>query len=277
MRYYGLVEAQWRDAIDDAIALEELIANKKSPGSQPPLDASTKEALCWHYEVYLESIVLRAMSLVCAGMSIMFVWSEITLPSNTNLSPWAAMLDAVRSAAVAVVIVCSMLCSSIDRPTPGSMAILLIWPLTYIMACLAFSMFRVRLAKYYHMHGRARTEENSLLFNASYLMRLSIPLGYNFISIMRPPDTAFADVMGKMEVIPFLGGAFNDFMPVLIALFCLATFFNVYARILRMLNIVHFEHSEDFNDDMLAEGKLILRKEKRKRGVRSDPSNTSLL
>ena len=82
-----------------------------------------------------------------------------------------------------------------------------------------------------------------------------------------------------MEVIPFFGGAFNDFMPVLLAVFCLCTLFNVYGRILRLMGVERFEFSEDFDDETIAEGKMILRKEKRKRGygTKNEPIGTALL
>lgn len=52
-------------------------------------------------------------------------------------------------------------------------------------------MFRLRLSAYYAMHGKRRTDENSMLFNGSYLLRLIAPLGYNFVNLLRVSDTTF--------------------------------------------------------------------------------------
>jgi hypothetical protein len=35
------------------------------------------------------------------------------------------------------------------------------------------------------MHYNKRTDENSMLFNASYLLRLAFPLGYNFVGLAK--------------------------------------------------------------------------------------------
>ena len=38
------------------------------------------------------------------------------------------------------------------------------------------------------MHGHGRTDESSLLMNASYLLRLIAPLAFNFLTLVRKTD-----------------------------------------------------------------------------------------
>lgn len=40
-------------------------------------------------------------------------------------------------------------------------------------------------SNFYEMHYNKRTDENSLLFNGSYLLRLVFPLGYNFCGLAK--------------------------------------------------------------------------------------------
>ncbi len=77
-------------------------------------------------------------------------------------------------------------------------------------------------------------------------------------------------MIGQMEVIPFFGNSFNVYFPVVIALFCFFTLLNVYGRILKLLNIARFEYNESAEDDLVTEGKMILRSERRRRGIKTD-------
>jgi hypothetical protein len=95
-----------------------------------------------------------------------------------------------------------------------------------------------------------------LLFNASFILRLVFPLGINFFSttlIDRGENTSFEKAIGQINVVPilgiitvqfstlflicYLGQKFNLFVPIVISVLCLATFFNFYGRILRLLQI----------------------------------------
>ena len=114
----------------------------------------------------------------------------------------------------------------------------------------------------------------------SYLLRLSPPLAYNFVAICRsqsskfqvlifsfcdPPSNAShppqfpKEMLGDMEVIPFLGTSFTSYFPLVspllnylfmkhistipelqvILLFCAGTFFNLYGRLLKLLGATH--------------------------------------
>ena len=77
-------------------------------------------------------------------------------------------------------------------------------------------------------------------------------------------------MIGQMEVIPFFGNSFNVYIPIVIAIFCCFTLFNIYGRILKLLNISRFEYDESAADDLVDEGKMLLRTERRRRGMRAD-------
>jgi hypothetical protein len=54
-----------------------------------------------------------------------------------------------------------------------------------------------------------------------------------------------------MDVIPFFGHDFNIYFPLMIAVFCVLTAFNVYGRLLRCFGLARFEFSENYEDDVM--------------------------
>ncbi|GAB5369383.1 hypothetical protein AAMO2058_001399800 [Amorphochlora amoebiformis] len=183
-------------------------------------------------------MAFRAVSLILACMSILLIWSQLTIKARF-LSPWALTYEFSRNS---------------DFKTQIAMLI----PLTYLCTCAFYSMFRLRLFDYYFMHSKRRTEEVSLLFNGTYLLRIFAPIGFNFVVLVGARDTAFQKVMGAMDVVPFFGSAFNTYLPILISIFCLCTLFNVYNRLLRFLGIQQFSYGGRNDPDKLLEGKKIV-------------------
>lgn len=111
---------------------------------------------------------------------------------------------------------------------------------SYLAVCAFYSMFRLRLSSFYHLHFGRHSEANSLLFNASYILRLVFPIGVNVFSMTkddRGQTTAFESVLGVMNVVPLLGEKFNLFVPIVISVFCFITLANFYGRILRCLQV----------------------------------------
>jgi len=244
-----VANGQWNETIDDAIELEDLIASQKSDRA-PAWNEGVCHALLWRYHVLYEPILFRVFAVFCALLSFLLLWCQVTI-FNKGLSPINALITTAQSDQVSVQ-VCGLV------------------PLTYICVCALFPLFRARFGNYYHINGNRRTGELSLLYNASYGLRLTAPLGFIFVNMLTEEGTAFQGLLGKMDVIPFFGTKFTVYFPVMTTAFCLCTLFNVYGRILRVLQITRFEYSENFEDDLITEGKMLLRKERRKRGLKLD-------
>jgi hypothetical protein len=243
-----------------AIRLQAVI-EEAAAVSEPPSSDTCCQRLHWRARVLWTPPVHKAFAIVCGVMSLGLVWSEVTLYSPVNLSPFAILIDE----------------SYANHAVFGQFVAIVSFG--YLSVCAYFALFRMRLSKYYHMHANRKTSENSLLFNASYLLRLFAPLGYNFLAMLRVPsdvipETAFQRVIGKMRVIPFLGRQFNVVFPVLILLFCVATLFNVYGRILKLLGMPQFEYRSTYQDDLLDEGIALLKSEKRRRARLRDASSS---
>lgn len=248
VRNYSLMEYQWIEVADRAIESEDVVEYEANRTLPPTVDSFSQRVL-WKFRVFWLPSLLRGLAVVTCGMSLVIVWSEVTIGFGVNLSPFSHMVKAAQDDAHVAV-------SQLSA----------ILPLTYMSACCYFSLFQLRLLELYHMRGHKRTDEDSLLYNASYMLRLPAPLGYNYLKLIRIQQGAFWEVVAQMDVIPFFGGLFNTYFPIIILLFSLATFFNVYGRVLRTLGITRFEYRSEFNDDSVAEGQMLLRKERRKRG-----------
>ena len=49
-------------------------------------------SLVWIWQLRFARVAFRGLSIVCGGLSLLFVWSEATL-AQSKLSPFAAILD----------------------------------------------------------------------------------------------------------------------------------------------------------------------------------------
>ncbi len=100
------------------------------------------------------------------------------------------------------------------------------------------------------MHPFGLTDSGSMLTNAAFSMRFMFPLGLNFLMLnisnsQRDPDGyPYLSLFHDMSVLPVIGDPVNVFMPMLVILFCAATYFNVYGQIMRKLRISRFEFGD---------------------------------
>jgi len=66
--------------------------------------------------------------------------------------------------------------------------------------------------------------------------------------------------MGHMDVIGFISDGFNIYFPIAIVLLCMLTLFNVGTRILNALGIQQFMVDDDITQELVDEGKEIVRR-----------------
>ncbi|CAK9294381.1 unnamed protein product [Gordionus sp. m RMFG-2023] len=124
--------------------------------------------------------------------------------------------------------------------------------LTYLSLCAYFTIFKLRIFDLYCLLPNHHTDEYSLLFAGMLLSRLTSPLCLNFLSLIhmdqgyavsstidnmkgpddgQPIDTAFIQVMGRLNLIPFIGQGFNVYFPMLIFVLCLANYFDLIQKL----------------------------------------------
>ena len=63
--------------------------------------------------------------------------------------------------------------------------LLCLLPLGYMAVTANYGLFKLKLAGFYGMHKNKQTDPQHLLFSSLFLMRLSVPIIYNFLSIAR--------------------------------------------------------------------------------------------
>jgi len=194
------------------------------------------------------NMVLKATAGFLAVFSVLLIWSELVLVFDPNLSPFYAIS---RSA----------------RHDPGCI-LFGFFGFCYMSYCALFALFRLKLSVYYSMHKEQGTDANSILFNASYTLRLIFPLGYNFLQVFDwelRNQTALGKLLGPLEDVKILDSA-NNILPILILVLTVATASNFYNKMLRKFGFSTFLYSGN-NDietaQQIKEGSLLLAKAKR--------------
>lgn len=62
-----------------------------------------------------------------------------------------------------------------------------------------------------------------------FLMRLAVPIGYNFLSLTGVDKASFYEVMGPVSYVSFLGEGFNKWVfPICLFFMVFLTAFNIY-------------------------------------------------
>jgi len=257
-RNLWVVDGLYRDTLEKVMKMDDLLA-KQNAIAGVDWSAGLLTALNHGLTVVWKPKMLHAWAAFCMAMSLVLIWCEVTILVNVDLSIVSALIRGVES-------------------SPFFVQMFTLLFLCYLTWCACYGLFSVRLSRYYMMNKHRRTDENSLLLNASFLLRVAAPLAFNFGELLRIDDAAFQSVIGQMSVVPFFGTSFNRVFPITIGVIALLTYLNLFGRFMRWVGVGRFEYEEGNgeSDDMIAEGQMILRKERRKRGVRSEPSSILL-
>lgn len=106
------------------------------------------------------------------------------------------------------------------------------------------------------------------------MSRIIAPIAYNFLLLIRDEDTAFYKVMGYMNLTPLLGEEYNVYFPIVLVLFCVANYFDLYSRFIQNCcapKFHKFVFDEKFNDSKIDQGRDIIRQERdmKERGLNS--------
>ena len=123
---------------------------------------------------------------------------------------------------------------------------------------------------------RRNTYGESACWYAGQIAKLTVPLAYNFITLLPPAihrETTFYHFLGRLIVLTPLGKGFDYFFPILILVPVCATLFNLYGRIKNIFGFGVVEDDEEDNPTGFGTGgwregrDLIERELKGRRGV----------
>lgn len=131
------------------------------------------------------------------------------------------------------------------------------------------TLFQVRVFDYRILPNH-HSDSGSILFVGSYLCRLIFPISYNFLNLLRDQENSiFIEVnlhsflisqyIGKsVNMAPLLGEQYNRWLPMLILLLSLITFFNLHGRLLRIFGIKDIFYQPSPHDDEVVEGRRVI-------------------
>ncbi|CCG83940.1 protein of unknown function [Taphrina deformans PYCC 5710] len=199
--------------------------------------------LAYYYYVFGLPLVKKFVAICAALLSAAVLWAEIlinedepflrfvTFPITTwNIEIWSALL------------------------------------LAYMACCCYATLLRLKIFDRYALLDHGHTSQSSLFFYASYCCRVTIPLSYNFVTLL--PQTfrdysTFSQFLAKAIDLQPLGTAFNNWFPLYILLPVLLTLCNSYDRLKRTFGFAG-SWIDDNDDDEIgsaAEGRDQLRSE----------------
>ena len=235
-----LVETQWRDTVDGAVSLERDVANEGNARQSSWFLRTGKRRIV--YAAYVCSVVLSVVILFC----------EITVPASAQVSPLGWLVSLTRSFFLSEQVFTAV-------------------PLLYLTLCAYHPLFQLKLGTLYYL-GRHRTDEGTLLLNCTLLLRISVPLAYNFTLLLHVDAGSLQAFLGPISVIPFFGTSFNTIFPVFMAVISLLVLSRLVSRLLVCLNVtsLRFELVKQSADDpeikdLMDEGKLLIANELKKR------------
>lgn len=121
-------------------------------------------------------------------------------------------------------------------------------PLMYLVYATNYGLFEMKVTNGYALHRNHRTDPSCLLFSSMHIMRLSIPIAYNFLELTKLKSTALFNVMGSIEYVKFLGEDFNKYVfPSCLILMVLMTVFNVYGKIMKCIGMRHYSFGSEYH------------------------------
>lgn len=130
--------------------------------------------------------------------------------------------------------------------------------------CLAAfsSLSRIRVFKVYALVHR-HSDTSSLIFYAMYACRLTVPLSYNYITLITSRESVFQEFLGKFINLTPLGMYFNDWLPRFILIPMCFTLFHVYDRVKDYLGFgLSFDDEDEEQEERgsIVEGRQLVKR-----------------
>jgi hypothetical protein len=146
-------------------------------------------------------------------------------------------------------------------------------PLGYMVLTACWGVFKLRIAGWYGLYPKCNTDASSLLWVASLVTKLSVPLCYHFLTLLRCSDydekTSFEEFMQPMQIVPVLGKDFNRYFPMFVFVLAVCNIAGVYSGMVKKLGMSWLESFLYMEDEEAPthdkEGKELIGIERRRR------------
>jgi len=136
-----------------------------------------------------------------------------------------------------------------------------------------YGLFQLKVSNIYALHKNHHTDPPCLLFSSMLLMRMSVPIAYNFLQLTRVDNAAIFIVMGPIKYLSFMGEDFNRWVfPICLALMVLLTVFRVYERILACIGLKQYAFGSQGEAEQADDGRYIIEQFKNEVLMQMGPS-----
>ncbi|KHN88143.1 LMBR1 domain-containing protein 2 -like protein [Toxocara canis] len=220
---------------------------------------------CWRIEQFAWHVAgkrstFKVLALISCVFSVVVVWSECTFfIVRPTLSVPALLVDAAARL----------------YDFGFLMETIAFYLISYLCICAYYTVFKLRIYRYYHLDPNHMTDENSLLFSATLLCRLTPALCLNVLGMIHldshiaahakfPTETQFTKLMGHLDVIPILAKGLNIYLPIFVLLLCMGTYFRLGTRFLHSLGIDQFVDDDEMTAELVQGGKAHVTLERNK-------------
>ncbi|OHT01523.1 hypothetical protein TRFO_31616 [Tritrichomonas foetus] len=184
-------------------------------------------------------ILKRSLAIFVVLINAVCTWSEVALTFNNKFSLFYII-------------------SHIEMPQIVSILLVSTPILTYLICLGAWSLTHLRLGSFFRFIKGA-TNANTLNYFAIILCRLGPTAGFHYMQQIGAYDSEFQKVMGKMNVVVFIGTKWNIYAPVLMLVIMVIVAFNIIERIAKCCGKKVFSFdTTSMNYDDLAIGEEVL-------------------
>ena len=125
-----------------------------------PLSSKPKNwrlSLEWHWHLKIRPVLLKMASLICAALSLLIVWSEMTY---RNINPRLSVIGLLVQLAS-------------KNVSYGAIEAISFFTMLYMCTCAYTTLMKMKLLNNYVLVPNHHTDEPTLLFIGSYLCRLT--------------------------------------------------------------------------------------------------------
>ncbi|KAL0218790.1 hypothetical protein P9112_004443 [Eukaryota sp. TZLM1-RC] len=240
-------EDKWDKLVVKYAYLKQLLsiqAAKKEVGTRNLLNSGIFEISKRDFIFYMHAlpIVLKVLCVVCSSFTIVLLFSELSLVSDSLTSPLSFFL------------------SKSTSTTLNSLLIMM--PIGYFTLCGFFSLANLKKSRDYCILKKLTTPWSGI-FLSGFMLRLIFPLCYNYLTILKLEETAFIHLFGPMEDVPILGVTISTWLPTAILLICFLALGECFTSVLKMFGVSTFDYEEAIEDaGSLVEGRGLLLRSK---------------
>lgn len=229
-------QAQDCQTVIDAASSQKLDFSQLSPGERSFLGRLKFVTPSMRYQLHAKVLPLLQTGLAgfLALASVMVIWSEVV----KSFAPKISFIGLT---------VVHYPNSDAGKVGFAGQIFAAAW-LVYMDACALYAISDVKVWGNRALVKRQTYGESACWYSLQ-VAKLTVPLSYNFITMLRPSvyqETAFYKFLGQLINLTPLGKGFSTFFPIFLLLPVLATLFNLYGKV---KNVFGFGILEDESED----------------------------